>query len=155
MTNRKQTNYYECVGIKDGYLYMLDYTFKDGSFMGATGTNWRAITQDEIDESRNNIEDRCEDLWKEAVSHGNYKGSLDDFCQGVLNEMPDDEIPFQDTSGVHHIPQEIKDKYFPDAVSFACTGGGRCFEYEMEFDTVIDASLLKIINKFEPKNKAA
>lgn len=151
---KARTNYYICVGIKDGELYMLDSIFEypDG-FKGATGTRFTPVTQEEIDQYNNpdHLRDNEYDyFWKESVQAGKTKLGLDEWLQLVIDEAQDYGLayPGHDNSYVDKLtPDDYK--HFPNAVTFNCIGGGRCFDKNMEFDIVLRPDLIKLINKAE------
>lgn len=151
---RKQISYNKPVGIIDGTLYLVNYTFEDAlhgnPFKGVTGSILEPITQGQIDEynAPENAKDWCHDLWKESVNAGRYEGSLDDFVDEML-ECLDGEYLGHDPSDVRFVPDKIKEKYFPDAVTFNCVGGGRCFNKGMKWDVVLDEKLVKEIDRLE------
>ena len=158
-TQRKETKYYKPVGIKDGSIYFLDYTFDDGDFKikGATGTVFDAITQDQIDDYNDEdfIKDTYKDCWVESVKAGKTEQSLSDYIDDIINYC-DGEYPHQDCS-YSHLWDEAH-KHFDDSiVTFNCAGGGRCFDKELlnSFDKVIDPELIKIIKQYEDIKEAA
>jgi hypothetical protein len=154
---RNETKYFKPVGIKDGSIYFLDYTFNNGDFKGATGTVFDPITQEEIDEynDKNFVKDIYKDSWVESVKSGHTEESLDDFVEDIIDHC-DGEYPHQDCS-YSHLWDEAH-KYFDDSViTFNCAGGGRCFDKELlnSFDKVIDPELIKIIKQYEDIKEAA
>lgn len=163
MKMRNQKDYYKCVGIKDGQLYMVDYTFEDTMhgkpFVGVTGSVFCPVYQDDIDQ-RNDLETVIENygyLWTEAVKAGQTTDSQEDYIQSMIDaevNYGDGMFFGHDTSYIHKIPDEIREKYFPDAVTFECVSGGRCFYGDEEFDVLIDPALLLEIQRLEkPKRK--
>jgi len=83
-----------------------------------------------------------------AVKEDSTIDSLQNFIEEII-ENCDGEFPFHDVSGIEHVPDDIKEKYFPDAATFECGGGGRCFEKGMKFDIVIDKEMIDLIDKYE------
>lgn len=162
---RNQKDYYKCVGIKNGTLYMVDYTFEGTMHgkpsIGVTGSCFAPVTQAEIDE-RNEVEnviESCGFIGQEAVENGETTKSQEDWIEDLIEcKLNNGEGLFigHDTSCIHKIPDEIREKYFPDAVTFECIGGGRCFDGDEEFDVLLDEHLLKEIKRLEaPKKKKA
>lgn len=158
-----QKDYYEILGIlKDGSLVMLDYIFidtlYDKPFCGATGTSFSPVSQEQIDERNNpeNVKEEYKYLWQESVKSGTTEDSLDDFIERLINDPnTDGEFFGHDNSYVHKIPEAIKEKYFPEAATFECTGGGRMFDADMkasDFKVLLRPDLLKEIVKVEGKN---
>ena len=152
MTERKQTDYNQLVGIKDGELYMLDYVFDDGKdFKGATGSIFDPVSQQWIDEcnSDENKKEHLIESWRNSVSSGDTEESLQEY----IDTWPEDDNEFfgQDTSYIYRIPEGTLEKYFPGAVTFTCVGGGRCFEKNMKFDVIISQDMVDLINKYETK----
>lgn len=153
---RNETKYYKPVGIKNGSIYFLDYTFDNGDFKGATGTVFDPITQNDIDEfnDKNFLKDVYHDTWVESVKSGNTEESLEDFINDLYN-FCEGEYPTQDCS-YSHLWKEAH-KYYDNTVkTFNCSGGGRCFDEELlnSFDKVIDPELIKIIKQFENQKAA-
>lgn len=155
MKVRKQTEYWEIVGItEDNEIVMLDYIFKDKMhgkpFNGATGTIFVPVTQDDID-ARNDFDQIKDDysyLWTEAVATGATEDSLDDYIQSLIDNA-DGYFFGHDTSYINKIPETFRKKYFPDAETFECIGGGRCFGRHLKFKVILRPDLLKKINKVE------
>ncbi len=153
-TTRKQVTYNRPVGIKDGCLYLVNYTFEDvlgdKPFNGVTGAIMEPITQAQIDEYNEfeNVVENVRDLWVEAVKDGRIEEGLEEYTRAIIRDM-DDEYFGQDTSDIHYVPEEIASKYFPEAATWNCIGGGRCFEKGMTFDVVLDQFLLDEINRLE------
>lgn len=159
MTTEKRTNIDKCVGIKDNTLYILNSVFKHSEdFKGATGSMLSPITQEYID-SMNSLDyakDNYDYLWRESVASNITEKSLDEYIEDLIAETrcnTDSEYVGHDTSDIHLVPEDIKEKYFPEAATFKCIGGGRCFDHDMEFDIVLDQGLLDLINKYETKNE--
>ena len=159
MTKKKEKKYFKPVGIKDGSIYFLDYTFEDGDFKGAVGTVLDPITKNYIDSITN--EDWIEysrEIWVEAVKSGSTEQSLEDYAESIKNESENQGqlYPGHDDSYTE-LHDEAK-KYFDSNVeTFNCCGGGRCFDLELlnSFDKVIDQSLIDLIKSYETENKEA
>ena len=157
MTKKKEKKYYKPVGIKDGSIYFLDYTFEDGDFKGAVGTVLDPITKNYIDSITN--EDWIEysrEIWVEAVKSGSTEQSLEDYAESIKNESENQGqlYPGHDDSYTE-LHDEAK-KYFDSNVeTFNCCGGGRCFDLKLlnSFDTVINQDLIDLIKSYESKNE--
>lgn len=154
MKDEKRTTYNIVVGITENdEIYLLNSIFDHGKgFKGATGSVLVPVSQDYIDE-RNDLDsiiDTYGYLWTEAVASGSTTDSQEDYMQQVLDSS-DGAFFGHDESYVHHITKEFKDEYFPDAETFECVGGGRCFDAGMKFKTVLRQDLLDLINKAEAK----
>jgi hypothetical protein len=159
MKTRQQLEINKCIGITvNDELIMVDYLFNDTMhdkpFHGATGTMFSGITQDYIDE-RNNLDSLTEDyeyLWKEAVQAGSTELGLKDYMieQKEINDCNSDGLFIgHDTSSIHLIPDEIKEKYFSECESFECIGGGRMFPIKADFKVIFRQDLLDLVNKIE------
>lgn len=151
---RNEVIYNKPVGIIDGILYLVNYTFEDTlhnePFNGVTGSVLEPITQEYINDA-NTVEqskEYCRDLWAESVKNGNYEGSLVEFTEEALRNS-DGAYLGHDESDVHYVPVNIMDEYFKDAVTFNCIGGGRCFRNGMKWDIVLDQHLVNEINRLE------
>lgn len=149
---KEQTNYYEIIGITTaGEIIMLDYIFKhsDG-FKGATGSVFVPVSQEEIEE-RNDIENVIDSygyLWQEAVESGLTTLSQEDYMQEIIDSS-DGYYLGHDTSYIYKIPESFKNEYYPDAETFECIGGGRCFSRNMEWEILLRPDLLKLIEEVE------
>lgn len=154
---RKEEKLYKCIGINsDGALIMVDYLFETDGMCGATGSEFYPVTQEMIDE-RNDPEyvKDCyegEYLWKEAVKAGHTDLGLDDYIDSLIQNS-DGHFFGHDTSYISHIPEEIRAKHFPDAVTFECVGGGRMFPRALEdLETVLEPELIERIREIEKKD---
>lgn len=159
---RNETKYNKPVGIKDGSVYVVDYTFEDTMhgepFVGVTGTVLSPVSQAYIDERNEpeNIEENYRDCWVEAVKSNNTDEGLTDWVRSnVIDDCHDGDFPGHDTSGLYDIEEYIPDllQHFEDAVTFECIGGGRCFSKNMEFDVVLDQALVDEINRLEKEDE--
>lgn len=155
---RKEVKYNRPVGIIDGTLYLVNYTFEDTMhdkpFKGVTGSLLEPITKRQIEEytSPDAVKDYCLEPWKESVRAGATEQSLDGFVEDCDGQW-DGDYPGHDFSDVRFVPDEIKEKYFPDAETFNCIGRGRCFSKGMKWDIVIDPFLVSEINRLEESEK--
>jgi hypothetical protein len=150
---RKATNYNLPVGIKDNEIVFLQDSFEYPDMKGCTGFCLSPLSQDELDRC-NDPETIAEEygfLWRECVQCGTTELGLDEWVAEFIEEsnMHGYDYPGQDNSYIEHMTDEIKEKYFPDAAAFTCTGGGRCFSKNMEFDILINPELIEVINQFE------
>jgi hypothetical protein len=156
---KQETHYNSPVGIKDGEIYFLNYTFhhSDGC-KGATGFSLRPITKDEVDERNEykNVKEYVRELWQIAVNDGNYEGSLEDYADDYIYDIDIDEndgdracfIGHDDSYSEHY--GEAR-KYFDGAYTFELGSGGRCFSSDDKWDKVINQELLNFIKKSESK----
>lgn len=154
--NYKKEIYNEVVGISLGEVIICNYIFKNNpTYNGATGSILLPVTQEQID-YRNDpevIAEQYDYLWREAVANNRTTESLEDFIQELL-----DDLQYSDEYYVGHDYSDCwiaegcnKTKnYFPDAVTFECTGCGRIFSSgDIEFDEVFNQELLDKIIKAE------
>lgn len=149
-----RTEYFEIVGItEDNEIIMLDSIFDHGDgFKGAVGSSFYALEQSEVDD-RNDLENVIENygyIWQEAVAAGNTTESQEKFIRGFINSS-EGYFLGHDDSYIHHIKDEFQEKYFPDAVTFECVGGGRMFPITRKWKVLLRPDLLEIINKAEEK----
>ena len=159
MSKRKQVSYNKVVGVKDNEIYLVNYTFEDTlydkPFKGVTGSVLVPLSQDEID-ARGDLDQVIDSygyLWVEAVNSGSTTLSQEDYMQDLIDQE-DGYFLGHDLSDVHYIEDNPKIKeLFPEAVTYECVGGGRCFKKNMEFDIVFDQHLLDEINRLEEKEE--
>lgn len=158
MSDRNQVNYNRIVGIKDDQIYLVNYTFEDtlngSEFKGVTGAVLSPVSQAYIDDrnSEENLEEYYREFWSLAVQEGDTELGLTDWIeQNVDRAYEDGDFPGHDTSYVNHLDldSDVIKENFPDAVTFECIGGGRCFTKNMEFDVIIDEFLVSEINRLE------
>lgn len=165
---REETKINQIVGIKQGELYILEDVFKysDG-FKGATGYHMNIITQDYIDEM-NDIDYLCEEndyLWREAVQAGSTTDSLQEYMQSLVDECSyyDMLFPFDDNSFRYQTEKLVEEllteqkaeleKAFgvmgEDFVTWNCSGCGRCFNADDEWDVIFRPDLVELIKQYE------
>lgn len=157
-----KTHYNAIVGVIDGELAILEYTFKDSeNFKGAVGHTMRTLTQEQIDSQK----EADEELWKGAVASGSTTLGLDDWWEEVCNEaeMEGRYFPFDDdsfryeTNGLYEaLPDNDRKKIEKimgvknkDYVDFSCSSCGRCFNANEEWDLILRPDLVELINKVE------
>jgi len=159
MTQRTETKYLKPIGIKDGSIYFLNYTFDHGDFKGATGIVLDPISKNYIaDLTSEDWIDYSRDLWVDAVQSGSTEDSLEDFAESVKDENESYGRLFPGHDDSYSELYKQAHKHFDDSVeTFNCSGGGRCFNEELlnSFDKVIDPELIKIIKEFESIKQAA
>lgn len=154
---KNQKNYNTPVGIKDGNLYLVNYTFEDEMhgepFKGVTGAVLAPLSQEYIDEKNDpeEIKEYYREFWVESVRNGDTELGLEEYVSNIHESYGDGAFPGHDTSYTSHIDidSELVKTHFPDAVDFECIGGGRCFEKDMDFDVVLDEFLVSEINRLE------
>lgn len=154
---RNQVNYNKLVARRGDEFVFCDYTFEDGNFKGATGSVLRPVSQDEYDErtSESGLIDYLGELWPDAVSSGNTEMGKAEWCQYVYDADGDDTLWDMSYSNFW---DQLRAIGFPEDEYpvIECTGGGRCFSHDEEFDEVYDADLLAKIRAIEtPKAVAA
>lgn len=150
---REQTTYNKLVGRKGDHYYFCDAIFSYGnSFKGATGTILVPISKDEYDErmSDSNIESYLEDDWYNAVAAKQTTLGLEDWIEFVRDSDGDENIVFPEIidDSRSEVLRELglTEEDFP---VIECSGGGRCFHADDEFDEVYDAELLQKIREAE------
>jgi hypothetical protein len=154
MGTRQETKYNKLVGIIDDEYCFLDYTFKDGDFMGACGTILQPITrkQYEYDTSEDSLLERLGEWWKNAVDNNSTELGKVEWVRDIYNRDGDDAL--YDLSGYDLWDQlrniGLTEEDYP---VFNCIGGGRCFDKNMKFDKVYDQKLVDIINQYEKKRE--
>lgn len=151
----------KAVGIKDGELYIADYFFNHGgNFNGVTGWVMRPLTETEI-EAMNEPENYVEyyrGVWKDAVRTGRTEDGLEDFAEDAARWeeglYPGDDPSFRDEteSIVNALSEVNRDEilnYCGEYQTWQCSGCGRIFSKDMDFDYVIDLDLLDKIRETE------
>ena len=165
---REEIKINQIVGIKDGEIWILENVFKysDG-FKGATGYHMGTISQSYIDEM-NDINFLCEEydyIWREAVQAGSTEKGLEEFmrdwvyessCCGYLFPSDDDSFRYQTEKLVEELPTDHKQKLAEvfgvmgeDFATWTCSGCGRCFNVNDEWDVVFRPDLLELIRQYE------
>lgn len=165
---REETKINQIVGIKNGDLYILDYVFKHGDdFKGATGYHMNILTQDYIDEM-NDIHTLCEEydyIWREAVQAGRTEKGLEEFMQDWIEEssyydylFPSDDNSFRYETEklIEELPTDQKqelEKVFgvmgEDFAAWNCSGCGRCFNADDNWDVIFRPDLVELIKQYE------
>ena len=165
---RQETKINQIVGIKNNELYVLEHVFKHSDdFKGATGYHMSIITQDYIDEM-NDVHFLCEEysyLWREAVQAGHTELGLQEFMQDWIDSCQYDDLlfPTDDNSFrymteklIKELPEDQKkqiEEVFgvmgEDFAAWDCSGCGRCFNADDEWDVVFRPDLLELIKEYE------
>lgn len=149
---REQVNFNKLVGRRGDEYYFCDYIFNQGSFKGATATVLRPIPKDEYDErtDRSNLIDYLEEPWKEAVAAGQTTEGLGEWAEYAIDVDGVEHCAGFDPSGEELYPQlraiGLTEEEYP---AIECTGGGRSFSHDQQFDEVFDAELLEKIRRVE------
>lgn len=121
-----------------------------GGFKGATATVLRPVSKDEYDErtSPDGLMDYLGDHWKEAVAADATTMGQTEWVQYVFDTDGDDSLFDQSGSNLWGQLRAIglDEELYP---LFECTGGGRSFSRDQEFDEVYDAELLVKIRAIE------
>lgn len=157
-----ETHYNAIVGVIDGELAILEYTFEDSeNFKGAVGHTMRTLTQEQIDSQK----EADEELWKGAVAGGSTTLGLDDWWEDACDEAEMNNLyyPYDDDSYRYETNElyealsdddrekieEIMGVKGEDYVDFECGSGGRCFDANAEWDLILRPDLVELINKLE------
>lgn len=170
---REGTTYNQIVGIKDNELWILEDSFQHSDdFKGVTGYHMDTMTQDYID-SRNDTSELMEEydyLWREAVAAKNTELGLEEYIEMLQRDVEcnsdglflgdDDSFRYQTEELINNLPKEQKEKLESifgvmgeDYVTWNCSGCGRCFNADDEWDYVFNPELLEVIKKHEaPKD---
>ena len=149
--NKQQTKYNKPVAISEsGEIYILDYTFKhEDGFQGATGTVLVGLTQEMEDFMYS--DEYLLNAYHEACNPEGEK-TEQEFLDEIRNEISYGmfepyEKYWDDEEELLQLPFS-KDNNF---VAFEVIGGGRCFDHNQKFETILDQQLIDIINQFESK----
>lgn len=160
-----ETKHNAIVGVIDGELAILEYTFEDGeNFKGGVGYRMRTMTQEYID-CRKDPDNADEDLWKQAVAGDYTTLGLDDWWEDACDEAEMNNLyyPYDDDSYRYETNElyealsdddrekieEIMGVKGEDYVDFECGSGGRCFDANAEWDLILRPDLVELINKLE------
>lgn len=158
-----ETHYNAIVGVIDGELAILEYTFEDSeNFKGAVGHTMRTLTQEQIDSQKDEAD---EELWKGAVASGSTTLGLNDWWEDACDEAEMNNLyyPYDDDSYRYETNElyealsddnrekieEIMGVKGEDYVDFECGSGGRCFNANEEWDLILRPDLVELINKLE------
>ena len=148
--NRQQTNYNKPVAISESReIYILNYTFEhEDGFQGATGTVLVGLTQQMEDFTYS--DEYLLDIYYEAYNPEGEK-TEQEFLDEIRNEinygMFEPYEKYWDDEELLQLPFS-KDNNF---IAFEVVGGGRCFDHNQKFETILDQQLIDIINQFEFK----
>jgi len=153
---RTETKYNKLVGRIGNSYYFCDDIFKyNDNFQGATATVLEPVSREEYDErtSEDGLIDYLGECWKDAVANDSTTMGEAEWCQYAY-DVDGDEILF-DFSG-SNLWNQLRDLGMSeeDYPVFACTGGGRSFSHDQEFDEVYDADLLAKIKAVETREPA-
>jgi hypothetical protein len=140
------------VGRKGGDYYVCDYVFKEKGLQGATASVFRPVSEEEYEEAYDldNLIDRFQELWAEAVKDGRTEDSLEEFCQ-IIADCDGDEALwdlsyYQYWDLIREAVPELTEKEYP---ILECVGGGRSFHRDMVWDVLYDAEVWALIRKYE------
>ncbi len=151
-TERKQITYNKIVNYdkETGEITVLNYVFDDtlngGTFKGATGSKFEAISKEQYDEEteEENIIERIIDcgLSDENARYG---------AQGIYDSMSSEEIrEFAFDTSYSEMWDELREELNlteDEAYIFNCIGGGRCFD--KNFQGNVNTELSAIIREYE------
>lgn len=156
---REQIYIEKVIGRREDEYIVCDYVFKcDESFMGATGSCFRPVSKAEYEEGQNAasdmVKDRLRDSWIESVQTGATEKGLEEFCEEILAQG-DEAIWDLSYYSYHDLirtayPELTKEEY----PIFECTGGGRCFSPDMQWDDLYDKETYDLIVQYETKQIA-
>jgi hypothetical protein len=131
-----------------------------GGFKGVTGYYMRPLTEEEIEErnSEDNYIEYYREIWKECVRTDQTEYGLYDFVKDSIQYepglFPGDDPSYRDEAEeiISKLPQEFQEKIKElcgEYQTWECSGCGRCFSKDMEFDFVFDNEVLKKIQEIE------
>lgn len=170
--NRQETKYNQIVGIKDGCVYVLQESFLYGSdgMRGCCGYSMGTLDQGTVDyyNDVDNLTNELKYLWKEAVASDDTEDSLVEFLERMKYNYieidnlyyvgDDDSYRYQFNNLIDDLPEDQKkiiEQHFgvqgEDFVDWQISGGGRCFDPDMEWDVLFRPDLIEVINDFERK----
>lgn len=150
---RAQTDYNKVVNFnkETNEITVLDYTFDNGGFKGATGSIFEPISKQQykeqttgeaVSEYLQSCYDR-DDL-KKYIGTGSYKEAAKKIKKaGEVRELIFDDS-YSELWG--YLRTELK-LNFDEAYIFNCIGGGRCFD--KDFEGNINTELIEVIRQFE------
>ena len=141
---RNEEKFDKLIGIIDGQAYFLQTIFDHGGgFRGATGFNLRPITQAQLDEYNDpdNAMEYYRDFWQELAGFGDTEIGLREWTENAVQDQSG-MYPGHDESyyNIYQNNEQLAE-LFPDAVTFESGGGGRCFNVDMKWDTLINPEL--------------
>lgn len=158
--SRYEKKYGKLVGRIGDVYYFLDYVFKhDDGLQGATGTKLSPISKQEYYNRTDpdNIRDRYEDIWRETVIARKTEEGLDDWINSVIEADGAEECAFDTSYWNSDMWTQLRELGFNEEEYpvFECTGGGRCFSNDMQWDEIYDEKLWKLIQKYETHKKVS
>mgnify|MGYP001617477109 CR=1 FL=1 len=154
---RHETKYNKLVGrIGDAY-YFCDGIFKyDDSFQGATATVLEPVSLDEYEErtSPSGLLDYLGDHWKDAVADDATTLGQSEWCEWTYN-VDGDEMLWNHSG--YDLWDQLRDLGLSEEEYplFTCSGGGRSFSPDMQFDEIYDPALWSKIQAVETKESVA
>ena len=172
INNRQETKYNQIVGIKDGCVYVLQESFQYGSdgMRGCCGYSMGTLDQETVDyyNDIDNLTNEFKYLWKDAVASDATEDSLSEFIESVKYNYTeidnlyyvgdDDSYRYTFHNLIDDLPEDQKkiiEQHFgvkgDDFVDWQVSGGGRCFDPDMEWDVIFRPDLIEVINQFERK----
>lgn len=151
----------KAVGIKDGEIYIAEYFFDHrGYSKGVTGWVMRPLTETEIEELNEpeNYIEYYREIWKDAVQADRTEDGLEDFAENAARQeeglYPGDDPSFRDEteSIINALCEVDRDEilyYCGEYQTWECSGCGRIFSKDIDFDYVFDFDLLDKIRETE------
>lgn len=138
------------VAVVGGEVVMLDYVFDriGGDFHGAVGTTYRPVTRDEFDywTSREGIEERVEDIWRDMVAGGGETRGLAEFVDDVIAYDGAEQTAFPDRLWDDDLTEQFRRFLGVDedeAYIFEWSSGGRVFDrIDENFDALTGDRIL-------------
>lgn len=163
--DRKQTTINAIVGRRDGAFYAVNYTFDDilngSTFRGVTGTLLVPVSARRVEEAKelDNLKDRFEDCWREAVKAGSTEQGLEEWVEPLADEL-ENLFDLSDydlgckAAEIYNSELDPAATDDDDRADFSeCIGGGRCFKASdadpKNWDKVYRPDLLPLFAEFE------
>lgn len=150
-----QTQIKKLVGRIDDSYYVCDTLFEHADDLkGATATVLEPVSLEEY-ERRTKTDggyaiDYFRDIWGEAAGNGSTEEGLYDFVATMFASHGDEAV--FDFSGYEYwdmLREAVPELTEEDYPVFECSGGGRSFSPDMEWDKIYDESLWQQIKAIE------
>jgi hypothetical protein len=139
--------------IGDEYYYLRYIFDRGGGLSGAAGCSFSPVSTDEAQERRDSYDDDNK-LWKQAVEGDYTTLGADDWHE--MNPAEDEmlfDLSYRDLANnlmVGILAEECqRGGRDLDIELIECTGGGRCFNANMQWDKLYNRNLWEIIKQYE------
>ncbi len=163
MSDREQKNYNEVIGYTEDhgvpFAIIIDYTFDQGEWRGATGSVLTPVSQAELDEAQTDdaIQEWHEEIWRmDAAEHNGTTSSLEEWCEQIdVDEYIDNRYEsyskLEDDDITAALGYDWEENGMEKPVRWTMSSCGRIFPGALEgiVPTERGKALIEIIHAFE------